>query len=296
MALGDFFTAISDNGDDITALDLRVTANELLIDGLDSSALEARIVVNETDIGLLGTQVAAIEDDVTPRKVVMMYDGGDWVDNVTWPGWYACVAANAAQGCPDMVGRMPIGKIIAGAGSPSSGTGSVTLQESNMPTHNHGVTAEAGSLVTTADAHLHQVTGTVDPHVHYISLTTSIDAHYHGITGGSHSHSYNTAVTSTGSGYAASGGTYEGSNNVNSSSAHTHTCAQDSHSHTLTGDTQGATSSFFSTFSESDQHDHSIAKLEIAGAFTIDDAGSSAAIDLMANLPTYEFLYIKKVA
>ena len=51
-----------------------------------------------------------------PIGTIWMFDGTHWVDNFTIPGWYACIAANAGQGCPDMVDKFVMGKVVAGAG------------------------------------------------------------------------------------------------------------------------------------------------------------------------------------
>jgi len=70
---------------------------------------------------------------------VMTFDGSSWVDNSTIPGWYACIPENAGQGCPDMVNRFVMGKVVAGGGS-TGGANSLSLAIANMPAHSHGGT------------------------------------------------------------------------------------------------------------------------------------------------------------
>ncbi len=52
-----------------------------------------------------------------PIGAMMLYDGSGWTDNFTMPDWYACIVENAGQGCPNMVDRFAMGKVIAGSGS-----------------------------------------------------------------------------------------------------------------------------------------------------------------------------------
>ena len=65
--------------------------------------------------------------------VIKMFSG-TWVDNVTMPGWYACIAANADKGCPDLVDKFVKGGSTSGA---TGGANSQTLTIANMPAHNH---------------------------------------------------------------------------------------------------------------------------------------------------------------
>lgn len=57
------------------------------------------------------------DTDFLPIGYIAMFDGTGWVDNSSIPGWYSCIAANAGQGCPDMVDRFVMGKVVVGAGS-----------------------------------------------------------------------------------------------------------------------------------------------------------------------------------
>ena len=73
-----------------------------------------------------------------PIGCVMMFDGTNWVDNSTMVGWYACIAANAGQGCPDMVDRFVMGKVVTGGGS-TGGSNSMTITSAMLPTHTHTI-------------------------------------------------------------------------------------------------------------------------------------------------------------
>ncbi|MBE3088024.1 MAG: hypothetical protein IMZ71_02760 [Chloroflexi bacterium] len=61
---------------------------------------------------------------------------GAWVDNETMPGWYACIAANATHGCPDLVDRFIMGKVVAGAGA-TGGSNTHTIASGELPVHTH---------------------------------------------------------------------------------------------------------------------------------------------------------------
>lgn len=82
-----------------------------------------------------------------PVGTILMFDAnnagggsggasGAWVDNVTMPGWYACIAANAAYGCPDLESKFIQGKAVAGAGAAAS-SNLKQISESQMPQHSH---------------------------------------------------------------------------------------------------------------------------------------------------------------
>ncbi len=72
---------------------------------------------------------------------------GTWTDNVTMPGWYACIAANAAHGCPPLVDKF----VFGGSASGASG-GSNTMLD-----HTHTVGNQTASHTHTGGAHTHAV-------------------------------------------------------------------------------------------------------------------------------------------
>lgn len=77
----------------------------------------------------------------------MMFDGTGWVDNATKPGWYACIAANASVGCPNLVDRFIMGKVVAGAGA-TGGSNTHQIAAAELPPHTHLVYTDysAGAL------------------------------------------------------------------------------------------------------------------------------------------------------
>jgi len=96
-----------------------------------------------------------------PIGTVIMYDGDNWVDNTTLPGWYACTGSN---GTVNMVGKFIMGKIP----SASSSTGG-----SLDTNHTHDVTTQVS--VTAYPSYI------LPGHSHSkgtISIATS-GSHYH---------------------------------------------------------------------------------------------------------------------
>lgn len=92
------------------------------------------------EISGLGTGwAAALANDIKnvqlPVGSVIQFDGA-WTDNVTMPGWYACIAANSGLGCPDMVDRFVLGKAVAGSGA-TGGSNSHTIAAAELPVHTH---------------------------------------------------------------------------------------------------------------------------------------------------------------
>ncbi len=73
-----------------------------------------------------------------PIGIIWMFDGSGWVDNTTIPGWYACIAANAGVGAPDMVDKFVMGKVVAGSGA-TGGSNSHTITSAELPTHTHTI-------------------------------------------------------------------------------------------------------------------------------------------------------------
>jgi hypothetical protein len=78
-----------------------------------------------------------LQFDYMPVGFISMYDGAGWVDDSTLIGWYACIAANAGVGCPNLVDRFILGKVVAGSGA-TGGSNSHTLTTAELPPHTHG--------------------------------------------------------------------------------------------------------------------------------------------------------------
>lgn len=88
-----------------------------------------------------------------PIGTVLAFDGA-WVDNVTMPGWYACIAANAGIGCPNLVDRFILGKAVAGAGA-LGGSNTHTISAAELPVHTHDVALGSHSHTTVMGSHSH---------------------------------------------------------------------------------------------------------------------------------------------
>lgn len=105
---------------------------------------------------------------------------GAWVDNVTMPGWYACVAANAVFGCPDLVNRFMMGKQVEGFGS-LAGANSHVIATANLPVHVHDIGHNHAASSVTNTNHTHGISAGQGSHNH------SQNAHAHADNGHSHS-------------------------------------------------------------------------------------------------------------
>jgi len=139
------------------------------------SSISTQVTTNKNSIGVnSGDQTSFLSlynnNSNIPVGFIGMYDGGTgtWVDNVTMPGWYACISSNAAHGCPDLVDKFVKGAANGTKGSTYGVTGGeedceVTITESNLPTHthsiNHGHTTASGANITgsTNPSHNHNI-------------------------------------------------------------------------------------------------------------------------------------------
>jgi len=108
-----------------------------------------------------------------PVGTMLMFDGnnaggggdptgvsGPWVDDETMPGWYACIDGNSDHGCPDMVNKFIMGKVIAGAAA--------TGGSNNLLDHLHASSIQSAS-------HIHTLGNQSASHTH----TTTIGSHSH---------------------------------------------------------------------------------------------------------------------
>lgn len=176
-----------------------------------------------------------VSDDI-PVGVIWMFDGTGWVDNSTMPGWYACIPGNSGQGCPDMVDRFVMGKVIEGAGS-TGGANSLSLAIANLPSHNHGGAVGSGGPSPAS-------TGTVSSwHTHVTDI-------------GSHGHTtqYSYQGPDYGAGGEGSNGDYYAlRNQVNSATIGNktsgnpnlnHSHSMQSHTHSTTIPAQGSGTAF----------------------------------------------------
>lgn len=120
------------------------------------------------DLQYLEDYIISIKDAV---GVIKMYDGAAWTDNVTMPGWYACIAANSGVGCPNLVDKFILGGIFADKGT-TGGSATKTIAEVNLPSHvhsaNHTHTASSGN---NSVGHTHTAN-----HTHTVSTTGNAGA------------------------------------------------------------------------------------------------------------------------
>jgi hypothetical protein len=97
-----------------------------------------------------------------PIGTVLAFDGA-WTDNVTMPGWYACISANAGLGCPDLVDRFILGKAIAGSGA-TGGSNTHTIAAAELPPHTH----DLGSHTHSLSNHTHDMVMGAHSHNYYL--------------------------------------------------------------------------------------------------------------------------------
>jgi hypothetical protein len=141
------------------------------------SSISNQVTTNKDNISGEGSEISQLQSDFDkneniPVGVIWMYDGANWVDDSTLPGWYACIASNADKGCPDLEDRFIKGGTTGTKGSQygtSGGVESATIEEDNLPPHKHPM------------PHKHTVGNTTNK-----SGATDID-HTHGMN---HTHNY----------------------------------------------------------------------------------------------------------
>ena len=158
----------------------------------------------------LGAQQALA---MPPVGTIWMYDGAGWVDNVTLPGWYACVPENEdggvnglSFGIRSMVDRFVVGGSPATVGT-VGGANSYQLTVDQLPAHNHAIDHDHAVFTSAGESnnHTHEVNGRTDPI-------------------GNHSHSVSGNIGGGGGGSNLEAGNGRGSNNFSkgTSSAGSH--------------------------------------------------------------------------
>jgi microcystin-dependent protein len=150
-----------------------------------------------------------------PIGTILMYDGSNWQDNVTLPGWYACISSNSTHSCPDLVDRFVMGGSTAGT---TGGSNHTTLTTANLPSHNHNFVVDS----VTGGGHLTLAAGGVS------NVNTS--------TAGNHSHSYakpNKATQRSRCECTSMLQNSYGPNNTSSTGSHSHSISLSSHQHVV---------------------------------------------------------------
>jgi hypothetical protein len=78
------------------------------------------------------------KQDKLPIGTILMYDGANWLDNVTLPGWYCCDRGNHNKNAtiPNLEDLFIKGKGI----ETQPGANWRELSETNLPSHKHSIT------------------------------------------------------------------------------------------------------------------------------------------------------------
>lgn len=121
-------------------------------------------------------QILAEQYDILPTGTILMYNGKNWQNDVTIPGWYMCDGQN---GTPDLRERFIAGcsysadRTIPNAPGNFGGDNSFRLKTDHLPAHAHSIPAH-GHTGTIADG------GSVTDH---LCSVTSHEGHKHTIDG-----------------------------------------------------------------------------------------------------------------
>jgi len=138
---------------------------EALKDTIDRIAqVSDQVTTNKNSISSLQTDVNTNSDRIDktygiPVGTIMMFDGSNWQDDVTLPGWYACVAANSVHGAPDLEDKFIRGGSKGTKGvdyGVTGGSDTATLNSNNLPPHTHSISlSHNASIGATAPSHSH---------------------------------------------------------------------------------------------------------------------------------------------
>lgn len=128
-----------------------------------------------------------ILDDKNVVGDIILYTDSTWVDNVTKPGWYSCVADNSIHGCPDLEDKFV--KQAINSVEEDGGSHTIGLVSGNMPKHSHtGSSTSSGSHSHSIElSHTAAYSGTTtmfnnsSPSIVYYPTVTSESSHSHTI-------------------------------------------------------------------------------------------------------------------
>lgn len=216
--------------------------------------------------------------DILPTGTILMYNGANWVNDSTIPGWYKCDGQN---GTPDLRERFIAGCSQSGGNIPASpgkfgGDNTFRLKTDHLPTHAHSIPA-------------HNHTGTVGSGgaVNKSVATGANGEHDHTVSGGKHRHNIiGTKNMTYGDGQLATCYVSRSDNKSNytqyeDDKGHTHDCETVSaHSHTVPIDIPA--------------HTHSIT-IASGGSGNTGSIGGNAAVDLSKSIKGYAVIFIMKV-
>ncbi|MDR1997717.1 MAG: hypothetical protein LBQ83_05280 [Candidatus Margulisbacteria bacterium] len=225
-----------------------------------------------------------------PVGTILMYDGSNWVNDTTIPGWYKCDGQN---GTPNLVDKFLRGAAAAGE-TGGADSGSVKLTSAHIPAHTHGLAAGSATVSGTigdAAGHTHTVSntvGTVGGHTHTVSGTAG--------SAGAHKHTYEKSFRVT----PSDTDNYGGMNDLRYETTDTSTAGAHTHDVTGTAGTAGGhTHTVSSTVGTAGGHTHTFSGSSALSGNT----GSYGTVDVsrtavtIATVPGYyAVIYIKKMA
>ena len=249
----------------VPIIDIRVDHATAWEDLVTDSGRRPALIATATASARI-TKLQADFDAMFPVGTIWMYDGAGWRDNVTLPGWYACVPENEDggtaglnYGITSMVDRFVMGKAVAGAGA-TGGANSYQLTASQLPAHTHTINHDHAAFKASAAS---------NHHTH--------DFHVTAASAGNHTHLVYGTIYSGG---GANG--LEAGNNRNLDNHAEGTSSAGAHTHTVRGRT-GANAS-------SHRHDVNVPAYTGNSGST----GTGAEID---NRPAfYSLIFIRKCA
>lgn len=222
-------------------------------------------------------QILAEQYDILPPGTILMYNGTNWQNDVTIPGWYMCDGQN---GTPDLRERFiagcsySTGRTIPNAPGNFGGDNSFTLKTDHLPAHAHSIPA-------------HNHTGTIanGGSVNKSVATGANGEHKHTVSGGSHRHTIKYSSSTTAGKNTIASAAYDSwdlsRKTEDGEGSHTHACSTVSaHSHTVPIDIPA--------------HTHSIT-IASGGSGNTGSIGGNAAVDLSKSVKGYAVIFIMKV-
>lgn len=242
--------------------------------------------------------------DILPTGTILMYNGNNWQNDSTIPGWYMCDGQN---GTPDLRERFIAGcsystkRTIPNAPGKFGGENSFTLKTDNLPAHTHSIpahnhTATVGSGGSFSD----NITTGVESsgHIHFIgSMEPTGSAGVSYKADGSHGHYvFDCSSDYYESGHARIDGTYERDRHVSGSKKYDN--EDGSHHHNCSGPLKEDGSKVRQQHTHSfslniPAHSHSIT-IASGGSGNTGSIGGNAAVDLTKSVKGYAVIFIQK--
>lgn len=105
---------------------------------LKDLTVQQKVVVKES----IKNSTTGTTYDPLPIGTILMFDGTNWENDKTIPGWYMCDGTNDT---PNLIDKFIRGSNKAGK---TDGSDNVTLIEDNLPSHSHTATSTSTNTVT----------------------------------------------------------------------------------------------------------------------------------------------------